>query len=262
MVRILLIWIILISNCNCLELKRVILSTDQNPFYTEFWPIVAPIWNEMGFKPTLALIAENDADIDTSLGDVIRFSPLPDIPHSLQAQTIRLLLPILFPDEGCLISDIDMIPISRNYFLDGAAVCPEDGFLVYRDRAEGCIGSRYPMCYVAAKGSVFASLFQISNRDQIPQLIHLWANRGYGWNTDELILYSSVNQWEKRGGHVVRLGHETFGRLDRGNWKIDFESLDLSQYIDCHCPRPYSAYRDSIDLLVNQVLKSLVPNNE
>lgn len=208
----------------------------------------------MGFIPTLALIAEDDASIDTTFGDVIRFAPLRGVPLSLQAQAIRLLLPVLFPEDGCMISDIDMIPISRDYFLDGAAVCPDDAFLVYRDQAEGCIGKRYPMCYVAAKGAVFASLFQISSGDQIPEILEEWANRGYGWNTDELILYASVNDWEKRGGHVVRLGHETFGRLDRGSWTFDFGGLDLSQYIDCHCPRPYSAYRDSIDRIAKEVL--------
>src|SRR5579872_2110798 len=112
MFRIMLFCVILSSSLGSLELKRVILSTDKNPFYSEFWPIVAPIWAKMGFIPTLALIAEDDASIDTSLGDVIRFQPLPDVPLSLQAQAIRLILPVLFPEDGCILSDIDMIPIS------------------------------------------------------------------------------------------------------------------------------------------------------
>ena len=245
-----------------LDLKRVILSSDNNPFYLEFWPVVAPIWEKMGLKPTLALIADENCSIDTSLGDVILFSPLPYVPVSLQAQAIRLLVPVLFPDEGCLISDIDMIPVSREYFIDGSINCPDDAFLVYRDQSEGCIGSRYPMCYVAAKGRVFASLFQVNGRDQISETLRLWAEKGYGWNTDELILYSTVNEWERRGGHVIRLGHEAFGRLDRGNWNIDFDTLDISRYIDCHCPRPYSSYRDSIDHIVRLILLNLAPDNQ
>lgn len=241
------------SALNGIELRRVILSTNNNPMYIEFWPVVAPIWQAMGIRPTLALIADEQCPIDTSLGDVIRFAPLEGIPESLQAQVIRLFLPVLFPDDGCLIADIDMLPISRYYFTECAKFCPEDGFLVYRDGAEGCEGTRYPMCYVAGKGRVFGSLFKISKSDEIAALTRKWTDAELGWNTDELMLYSSVLEWEKEGGVVIRLGHDVQGRLDRGNWNIDFNSLDITQYIDCHCPRPYSAYGDSIDQIVKLI---------
>ena len=240
---------------NGFELKRVILSTNNNPLYIEFWPIVAPIWKSMGLQPTLALIANEDCPVDVSVGDIIRLTPIQGIPESLQAQVIRLFLPSFFPDEGCLISDIDMIPISHSYFINGAAHCPENGFLVYRDRAHE--GTRYPMCYVAAKGEIFSSIFKISHTDEIITKMQQWADLGLGWNTDELLLYESVNEWEKEGGLVVRLGHEVEARLDRGNWKIDFSTLDISQYIDCHCPRPYSAFKDSIDQVVNAIKNSI-----
>ncbi|MBS0616331.1 MAG: hypothetical protein JSR58_07270 [Verrucomicrobia bacterium] len=255
----LFIWLYLLTlPLPALELKRVILSTNNNPNYIEFWPVVAPIWTAIGIRPTLALIADEHCPVDTSIGDVIRFPPLPDIPESLQAQVIRLFLPIMYPDEGCLISDIDMIPISRTYFIEGAKHCPDTGFLVYRDK--GAIGDesvRYPMCYNAAKGSVFGSLFGISHPDEIPQMIELWASAGLGWNTDELLLHAHIMQWERNGGLVIRLGHGVEGRLDRGNWNIDFDHLDVSQYIDCHCPRPYSKYKDSIDRIVQEIYKQL-----
>jgi len=238
-----------------LQLNRVILSTDSNPLYLEFWPVIAPLWEKMGFIPTLALIAEEDCPIDTTLGEVIRFAPLPGIPTSLQAQSIRLLLPVLFPDDGCLISDIDMIPISGSYFHHWAIGCPDEAFLVYRDNAEGCPGVRYPMCYVAAKGRTFASLFSVQSPMQIPEIIKEWSGLGFGWNTDELVLYSLTKEWERNGGELVCLGHKVEGRLDRGNWNIDFQALDISKYIDCHCPRPYSANQDSIDRIVEAIWK-------
>jgi len=239
---------------NALELKRVILSTNNNPLYIEFWPIVAPLWEAMGLQPTLALIAYEDCPIDTSIGDVIRFDPLPDVPESLQAQVIRLFLPILFPQEGCLISDIDMIPISRSYFIEGASLCPDQGFLVYRNKAPGYEGGgRFPMCYLAAKGQVFSSIFGISDVGQIPDLIRTWARAGQGWNTDELMVYAYAKNWEKNGGNLICLNHGVGPRLDRIRWNIDFNSLDISQYIDCHCPRPYSAYRDSINRVVEVI---------
>ena len=254
---IVILFLCLSSHIHSLELKRVILSTNNDPFYIEFWKIVAPLWEKMGMRPTLALIADENCPIDTTIGDVIRFAPLPGIPESLQTQVIRLFLPVLFPDEGCLISDIDMLPISRSYFVECAQYCPDEAFLVYRDGAEEYKGFRYPMCYVAAKGEVFQSIFKISSREEIPDIIRSWAQIGLGWSTDELMLYSYVNEWEKNGNFVMRLGHGVDCRLDRGNWNIDFQSLDISKYIDCHCPRPYSSFRDSIDRVVEAIQNQL-----
>ncbi len=55
-----------------LELKRVILSTNNHPMYIQFWPIVAPLWKAIGLQPTLALIADENCRIDETLGDVYR----------------------------------------------------------------------------------------------------------------------------------------------------------------------------------------------
>ncbi|MBS0604955.1 MAG: hypothetical protein JSS60_07985 [Verrucomicrobia bacterium] len=242
---------------NALELKRVILSTNNDPKYIQFWPVVAPLWKAMGLQPTLALIADENCPIDTSLGDVIRFDPIPNIPESLHSQVIRLFLPALFPDEGCLISDIDMLPVSKSYFIDGAASCPDDAFLVYRDRAHGWDYPRYPMCYNAAKGRVFASVFGISNPQQINAKISEWAEWGYGWNTDELLLYYFLKQWEGTGGHVMRLGHEVGPRIDRDFWPENTSTFDIGNFIDCHCKRPYSENKEIIDQIVKAILEQL-----
>ena len=239
-----------------LELTRVILATNNNPMYIEFWPVVAPIWQAMGLRPTLALISDENCMIDTSIGDVIRFDPIPGISEALQAQTVRLLLPALFPDDVCIISDIDMLPISKSYFVDYAKPCPEDTFLVYRDTAWGPHAKRYAMCYFAAKGSLFQSIFSLKTYKEIRPIIEEWNTLGLGWDTDEKVLYKIIQEWEKNGGHVMRLGHSVMGRIDRSSWSIP-EALDVRGYIDCHCPRPYSEYQDSIDYIVEAIYAQL-----
>lgn len=239
------------------ELQRVILATNNNPNYIQFWPIVAPLWQAMGIRPTLALIADEDCHIDTSLGDVVRFAPLPDVAESTQAQAIRLLLPALFPEDVCILSDIDMLPVSRSYFVEGAAHCPDDAFLVYRDCAHGCGYPHYPMCYNAAKGKVFASIFGISSLEEIPAKLSTWGAYGLGWNTDELLLYHFLKEWELAGGSVVRLGHGVGPRIDRLWWPEDPEAIDVAHYIDCHCPRPYECYAEPINKIAEAILAQL-----
>ncbi len=243
---------------NGLELDRVILSTNNNPLYIEFWPIVAPIWQAMGLRPTLALIATEDCPIDTSIGDVIRFDPIPGVTEALQAQAIRLLLPILYPNEGCLLSDIDMIPISKSYFIDNAKECPDDAMLIYRDKADEYHFGKFPMCYVAAKGRVYGEVFGIHSAEEIRQELLEWSELGYGWNTDEIILSSHALFWEEsRGGHLIRLGHTVSGRLDRSTWFSDLHDLRITDYIDCHSPRPYTQYKPILDLLISEIYHSL-----
>ncbi len=69
----------------------------------DFWPLVAKAWKKIvGIKPTLVFIAPADVEIDETVGEVIRFEPIPGIPTAQQAQVLRLLIPTLFEDEGII----------------------------------------------------------------------------------------------------------------------------------------------------------------
>ena len=188
--------------------------------------------------------------VDESLGDVIRFEPIEGIPTSLQAQTIRLLLPAYFPDDVCIISDIDMIPLNREYFIDSVAGLPEDTFVVYREVAAI---PKFPMCYIAAKGSVFKEVFHINDVAAIKDIITYWHSLNIGWNTDERVLYHCLLQWPLYEKKCIRLGHEAVRRIDRyWGWQPDDQLLEQGYYIDAHCPRPYSAHKKEIDAIVKK----------
>jgi hypothetical protein len=239
-----------------LELNRVILSTDENPLYIEFWPVVAKAWNAMGIRPTLALISEHDC-VDPTIGDVIRFDPIPGFSTAMQAQVYRLFLPALFPEEGCIISDIDMIPISKEYFVNNARLCPNNTFLIYRDEAIPKEYKEYPMCYLAAKGKIFGSIFRVTNPvDFVDRLRECRAIHD-AFNTDQVVLYRWINQWELEGGEVMKLGHTVTHRLDRSDWR-NWQPGEIECAIDAHCPRPYLQYKDSIDYIVQQTLEKLI----
>ncbi len=239
------------TQVNCLKIDRVILSTDNHPSYIEFWPIVAKAWKELiGIKPTLALIADSSIRVDETLGDIIRFEPIPNIPTSLQAQVIRLLLPAYFENEVCIISDIDMIPLNKEYFFESIKEINEDSFVVYRD-AYYAGTFKYPMCYNAAKGKVYKEVFKINDIKEIPEIIKKWHSYNLGWNTDEILLYKYLNGWKDFKKRCVTLGHIPDRRIDRLNWNYNFK--EIRNYIDAHCLRPYSTYKYEIDKLIDTV---------
>lgn len=237
---------------SAIKLDRVILSSDANPFYLEFWPIVARAWKEIvGIKPTLVLIADMDVCVDETIGEVMRFEPIQGVSIALQTQVIRLLIPAFFENEVSIISDIDMLPLNKNYFIKELENIPDENFLVYRDKAYENNSFRYPMCYNAAKGSTFKEIFKVNTLKDIPHIIKAWASLNLGWPTDEFILYAYLNNWKKFHSKCTRLGHSTEKRIDRSdNLTYDTQLLQNNYYIDAHLLRPYSQYAHEINQLL------------
>lgn len=180
-------------------------------------------------------------------------APIPGVPTWLHAQVIRLLGGAYFEGDICIISDIDMVPLSKAYFLESSREVPEDHFIVYRD---GHDPQRFPMCYNAARGSVYKEMFSIRSIAEIPQKILEWAQRGLGWNTDELILTEYVKAWYAANGRVAFLGHQVTRRIDRltwlvqGYWGYEAHQLRAGIYIDAHLLRSFTTYqRENLSIL-------------
>lgn len=253
-------------NCSViygLKIDRVILSTNNNPMYIEFWPSISKAWTKLiGIRPTLALIADKSVEIDETLGDVIRFEPIEGIPTSFQAQVIRLLLPAYFEDEVSILSDIDMLPINKEYFTNSASHVPDDCFVVYRDGFYSRHGYNtvYPICYVAAKGKTFKEVFKIKDIKDIPQIIKEWyANAephpvAFGWICDERMLFEYLTHWKEKEMRLVKLGQDIeHTRLSRLCWGYDKDLLRKNFYNDAHLLRPYSIYKNECDELMRDL---------
>ncbi|HBS48303.1 TPA: hypothetical protein DEO28_00725 [Candidatus Dependentiae bacterium] len=254
-----------------MKIDRVILSTNTNHTYIDFWPLIAKTWSKVfGIKPTLALICDGEYKIDESLGDVIKFQPIEGVPAGFQAQVIRLFMPLYFPDETVLISDIDMLPINKEYFLDYVKTFSDDQFLIFSDKGYGPImGSlpAYPMCFNIAKGKTFQDIFQIYDVRNIPTIIKSLYEKAailnvdhdlktkMIWMTDELTLGARITAWDKYESKVVKRGHSFDRLVERGNWTYDKTLLKIGFYSAAHLPRPYTdpEARKQIDQLLKDI---------
>ena len=239
-----------------MKIDRVIISTNDHPDYIQFWPLVAKAWTEIvGITPTLALIGDEDVQVDETLGDVIRFKPIEGVSTGNYARTIRLLMPALFPDDVCLITDMDILPLNKEYFLDSVTNVPDDHFVVYRDKVNyGAYkrGKKFPMCYNAAKGSVFAEVFNINSADEIEAIIQEWHREDYAAHkpcTDEAVLVAKLNEWEFKNSRVTKLGHGVERRIGRLKWGYKAKRARENYYVDAHMVRPYEKYKQTIDEL-------------
>lgn len=241
---------------HCFVIDRVILSSNENPMYLQFWPLVAQAWQKLvGIKPTLFLVAHEHIPVDETVGDVVRIKPIPGVSTASHAQIIRLLAPIYFENEISIISDIDMLPLNKDYFVNSVKNIPDTKLVVYRDMGYGKDSLRFPMCYNAGKGYLFKDVFNVKSIEDIPATIAKWVQLGCGWETDEVMLYTHVRKWNKFKANCVFLGHTSMvpQRIDRVDWRYDKTKLKNRYYIDAHMVRPLEKYYKEIKELADDL---------
>ncbi len=206
-----------------------IFSSDSNPDYCEFEPLVSSMWETLGFEPFYAQIGSD------------QFPLIDDVESSLQSQIVRLYASKLFSDRVVLTTDIDMLPFDQNYYMSKLPT-KYDQICIYS--ADAYKGKRYPMCYLSAYGKTFSEIVLDDPNETWEEFVLRLNSLNLGWNTDELYVTKRI---DKSQTSKIKYNREWVGgiaknRLDRVNWNIqDFD------YIDAHCPRPYSEHKSEID---------------
>lgn len=246
----------------CIKIDRAIVASDTNPMYLDFWPIVARAWKQVvGVQPTLALIAPPGIVVDESVGDVIRFDPIPGVPTWQQAQMIRMLLPTLFENDVCILSDIDMLPMSKHYFSEPIRYIPDTCLVTYHDGFHGKLVNGapqgIPMCYVVATGKIFKEIFGVNSSLDIGSIIKSWSlGHTAQWTYDEQILKRYIVAWHQQTRRGRFLGYDELyviaHRIDRGRWPAhyDYKRIKAGWFHDSHMVRPLQKYYRQIMELV------------
>lgn len=238
-----------------MNIDYVIVGCDENPLYLDFWPLVSKIWKtKIGITPVLGLITNEDSDlIETEYGLIKKFKQINGISSSLQSQIVRLFL-TKFLNGYSLISDIDMIPLSKDYFFHNAEQINRNNIIVYSSDNLECIQNEmYPMCYILAHKNTYNKIFDLNST---------WENfckslndRNQNWYTDQKYLYEKINAFKKDGNDIILLERKwnpiASKRIDRVFWAYDPDKVKEGYYIDSHLLRPYSKYKQEIDKLIN-----------
>ena len=89
---------------------RIIVSTDENPMFLQFVPIVAKAWSKYFPEKKLSIAFISDRSEDDELvvrmrnyADVRIFNTIPGIPTANQAKISRHILAAEYKDEVCMI---------------------------------------------------------------------------------------------------------------------------------------------------------------
>lgn len=239
-----------------MKIDYAIIGSNLNPMYLDFWPIVSKVWKKnFNIIPVLGLICDQNSDFfEDEFGIVKKFKSIHGIDTGLQSQIIRHWLPKELTGN-VIISDIDMLPLSKGYFVDQINDFDENKFYVMSsDNAECNANEEIPMCYNIANSKFYSKILDLD--DEWEQFATKLNSMQFGWCTDQKFLWLKVKeQLSKDPESIVLLargwGNYASRRIDRLGWFYDTNLVKDGFYIDSHLLRPYSSHKNQIDDLIN-----------
>ena len=227
-----------------MKLTNVIASVNNNPNYYLFIPKQIKFWKKFNIKFTAIFIGEKIPEeiIDFS-NNIILWNKNLDINTSFVAQNIRIYYPALLnipEDELLMITDMDMLPMSSNYYCDGLENYKTDDFIYYRH----VDGNQIYMCYNSAHTSVWKKVFNINCDTDIINKINETYNQTYsgvpgskGWFIDQEIMYSYLINYPH-----LKILNKPIKRLEVSIYQYHINKGDqnfIMYYDDAHFHRNY-----------------------
>jgi hypothetical protein len=237
-----------------MKIDYAIVSSDNNPMYLDFWPIVRDLWVKLiKIKPILVLIS--DKNLVTDNGDHIIHEVKSVDGHStaFQSQIVRMYITKYYLDDICITSDIDMLPLSHYYFNNIVNELNDDNLAILSSDAYKTV--RYPLCYNVGKGSTFNDILDLNC--EFDEYCDRLSKYEQGWDTDELYFGKCVDEFSDKSRICLLNRGWQFGmalnRIDRVHWVYDINMLKNGNYIDSHSLRPYSKYKFEVDKMVSNL---------
>jgi len=260
-----------------MKVDRVILSSNNNPLYYEFWNNISKTYKEkFGVHPTLIFFgSESDlsnANLSEEFGNIILQKEITDA--SIWQFTWSLFyFTKFFKDDVCAIMGIDQIPLGTYFLKDCIEKISDNNYVMLIDD-QYTLENKYPRkwdeggfspsAYHIAKGQTFSDVFNFENTfdDEIKKLNNMDIKTMWGdkWGLDEA--YSSLKLSEfKNTGRVSDLSlSKDFltRRIDcHRNYEVNYDlsKLNSNFFIECHACRPYNNHKTYLDNMFNNIPK-------
>lgn len=244
-----------------MKIDYAVMGTTQD-WYMDFWPSVSRVWRDF-FKitPVLGIIGDEETDFIEKNGTLIKyFKKTNKASEGYQAQFSRFLLCRDLKGTS-IITDIDILPLSREYFIEKIKDISEDKFVLFTsDHKDSLDMSQYPMCYVAAKNTTYNEIINTGDSKNMDEFIqHIYKYQSFAsWYGDQLFLFFCVNHFNDQD-RIVKLKRFTepdLRRIDRvcNMFGYNRDLVKQGHYIDAHLLRPYSQFKSYTDNLIELLL--------
>ena len=243
-----------------MKIDKVIVSSNDDPLYLEFWPYVAKAWRKLlgdDVEVVLGYLSDKPIDELSEHGTIMRFDRREDIIDKNMSKLIRSLVVMRSSDSYCLYADVDMLPLNGKYFSTNSELVTEDNIVLYSADQSG-FPDKFPICYMLSKGHVISEIINPDGLSEADLLDKWGSTKEYIMDkpnfSDETFYKQFFKEWGVAGrnkdravklarGWTNNMAHH---RADRFRWDIDIAKLQQGGYIDAHLPRPLHDHFDSI----------------
>jgi len=241
-----------------MKIDCVLTATNDNKLYMEFIPMFIRLWKH--FIPTvdvkiIFVASEIPDEYIVYKDNLILFEPIENINTAFIAQYIRLLYPaIMNYQNGVLITDMDIMPMNSNFYVNNVKDIDDNKFVYLRDVLLS--NNQIAMCYNVATPQIWSEINDVKNMDDIKHaIIKSYNEVSYtgipgedGWSKDQQDLYKKVMLWNSKTGNFVSIPDKKtkFVRLDRNALVFTNNVVHMiksGRFCDYHALRPYEEFR-------------------
>lgn len=276
-----------------MKIDKVIMACDNNPLFYEFWKPLAELWiNKFYINPVLVFCSDLDNSEDINALDnlynsgyktqILSMPLVNNIPSYIHAVWGRFWATHLFPDDVCMVVDMDMAPLSPKYFIDDISKIDSNVYLHLNDTIYHHSQTNYntgqklvidphewqhnhqinlAACYHIAKGSLYQKVYNFLDWEaEMIKLNNMKFDVPFAvlpnmpkFAIDEI--YSTQMLRKSINDIVFYTYNKNYNapNVDRSNWQYDPELVKQGYYMDSHLLRPYSQYKQEIDKLLDLV---------
>jgi len=253
-----------------MKIDLCLIATDLNESYLGTYEFVKRAWNDIIGIPTMLIVVANSIpdELIKFKDDIILFKPIEGINSAFIAQCIRILYPCLLPNKNIIISDADIIPLNKNYFVNFIKDFDDKCFISYTKRYHE--NKQQAICYNCANSNTWQEIFKIYTLDDINSRLFEWYNFKYnglkncdGWYCDQEKLFEYLNKWNNIRHIFLDDKFLNFNRLDKkdkvfivSNVQLIIDNVFKNIYTDYHFIRPYQKYTKLINSIINTAIRA------
>lgn len=272
-----------------MKIDRVILVVDNNPTYARFWNIVSKVWEtNFKIKPTLIFNGTQEEfennNFDVQLDNYLIVNKIPEVSEPAPDWSVTWSLfwgASQFPNDVCLLSGIDQIPLG-DFFFKKISEVTEEKFIVgfadaYRTYDKNTLGYfntstniLFPSSHLAGKGKKFKEIFEIDDQweNEVVKVFksrsryHL-KNKFYSeklWGLDECYASEKISIFNNQEDLVyldIFWDYWHKNRIDfcgRFNVNFDMDLIKRGHYSEL-TTKQYESYRDKIQSIIDNLPK-------
>jgi hypothetical protein len=215
----------------------VLLSTNGNPYYEQYWPIAKKMWRAFGYDPMLISVGKRHPEAS------YHYDHDPT-PHA--AQFARYFTATKLNYGLAMISDIDVIPLSESYFsnIKQVALSMHETRVIFTTSDWMKIGEVPSASYTVAKGKIYAQILESTKEETFDEFMKrmtaIYGSPDRQVILEEVAFYNMFMSAKIFYAIYLLRGcdekNRILNRIDRSHFFYDKRQIKENNYIDAHCP--------------------------